>query len=438
MIRFSKVSRLAMIAGLAWPVLGQAQEIRPSEVTERIEETVDVTVDASDVAETSVITDELIGGDDKPGSETQTIRRIVRAQPSSENINIYSRTFFETLEAKYGLVLAPIDDALRTQLAIPKGEGVVVVEVKSMSLAEQAGLKSKDILLSLGDKPFVSVPQAQGLFLLLEKDPVRIKLIREGKPQQMSIVGPEHGFSAESAEFWIGVPVSPVDPILRSHLGELPAEAGLIANDVVKDSPADRAGVKKNDILISLGGQTLKSAENLIAQVQASEGKAVPLVVLRAGKPTTVEVTPTKRAHPTIVNFRGVPTNLRYQLFQPNVAIEIDPKSFRAENLTKADGNIELKDIRTNRIFRATPDQKQYEVKVFDQLQFNGKSSGEAAGKTMTSQGPIDIQLELLTNKAKANVDEATGRIEVQLKELSAKVEEIRKAIEALKTPSEH
>jgi len=229
----------------------------------------------------------------------------------------------DPLEANYGLSLSEADDALRAQLEIPAGQGVVVIQVKPGSLAEQAGLKPNDVLLNLGDQKAGGVLEARKALLGLGKEALEVKLIREGKSRRMSLVGPEHGFPPEAAEYWIGVPVSPADATLRAHLPSLSADTGLVANDVVKGSPADKAGLQKNDLLVSLGGKPLKTPDNLIEQIQASAGKPTPLEILRAGKPTTLTVTPEKRAHPTTVINRSRP-NIAYRLVNPHGGVEVD------------------------------------------------------------------------------------------------------------------
>jgi C-terminal processing protease CtpA/Prc len=408
MLGFQIASRFALFIGLIVPALARAQDAKPAEPAAPAQKETTVsevvrtpsgdtlTINRSiTVDPTSAVESTEFDGDEPESKTLSATRRRAYStySPVQMRTNYQTATsLFDALKSRFGLALAPVDDVLRSQLEVAKGQGVVVVEVKPGSLAEQAGLKPKDVLLSLGDKPVSGVGQAKDTLLGVGKEAIEVKLIREGKPRRMSLVGPEHGFTPESSEFWIGVPVSPVDAVLRSHLTELPSDAGLIANDVVKDSPADKAGVKKNDILISMGGKPLKSSDALIAQVQASAGKPVPLVVLRAGKPTTVEVTPTRRAHPTVISLKPGGLQFDYQLIQPNVAVEI---------VRELDG----------------------------QLGALHRTPAKPGEKTN------DIQIELFTDKLKTLRDLGDARVAAQLKELTAKVEELRKAIEGLKKP---
>jgi hypothetical protein len=300
---------------------------------------------------------------------------------------------FDALETNFGLELADADDALRAQLELPPGQGVVVVAVKPGSLAEHAGLKLNDVLLSLGDEPASNVATAKKVLLGLGKGALEVKLIREGKPNRMSLVGPDHGFPPESAQFWIGVPVSPVDATLRAHMPSLSADTGLIVNDVVKGSPADAAGVQKSDVFVTMSGKPLKNSDQLIEQIQASAGKPVPLEILRAGKPITVQITPAKRTHPTTINVPGTLAT-QYRLFAaPQLGVETTPELKRWELLYNSPN-------------------------TFQYPHYN-------------ADGPIDLQLHLRGTPAKA--DPSTARIEAQLAEMSGKLDAIRKLLEDIK-----
>jgi membrane-associated protease RseP (regulator of RpoE activity) len=266
------------------------------------------------------------------------------------------------------------------------------------------------VLLSLGDQSVKGVEQVRKVLLGLGKDALEVKLIREGKPRRMSLVGPEHGFPPESAEYWMGTPVSTVDGTLRAHLPSLSADVGLIVNDVVKDSPADKAAVKTNDILVAMDGKPLKNPDALIAQIQASKGKAVPLQVLRAGKPLTVTITPAKRAHPTVINFRQNPDlQVLYRVVQPDMAIQIDPQAPRDP---AAKGQVQ-------------------EPLVMPPLAATFNWANPYYGNL--AYNPTGLYVYSSPGVA----DSPTAKIEGQLKEVLAKLDGITKALEALKKPAE-
>lgn len=75
------------------------------------------------------------------------------------------------------------------------------------------------------------------------------------------------------------------------NLGFFPVD--LTVKNIVMSSPADKAGVKKGDILLKLDGIQLKSFEELRVTLQKLEdGKAVTLVILADGKELTKEIIP--------------------------------------------------------------------------------------------------------------------------------------------------
>jgi S1-C subfamily serine protease len=60
---------------------------------------------------------------------------------------------------------------------------------------------------------------------------------------------------------------------------------GLIVLSVEKDSPAERGGMVIGDILIALGGRSLKDTRDVQAFLTAENiGKAVPASIIRGGK----------------------------------------------------------------------------------------------------------------------------------------------------------
>ena len=68
-------------------------------------------------------------------------------------------------------------------------------------------------------------------------------------------------------EFWIGVSVSTVEPALRAHL-KIPADQGLIATEVIAESPAAKAELKVNDILLTMAGKPLRDQASLVEMIR--------------------------------------------------------------------------------------------------------------------------------------------------------------------------
>jgi len=83
---------------------------------------------------------------------------------------------------------------------------------------------------------------------------------------------------------WLGVGVEEVSEALADQLG-LDTGVGLLVTHVSADSPAAKAGMKKNDVLIELAGQSLVHPAQLRKLVQARKaGDKVKLVFYRGGR----------------------------------------------------------------------------------------------------------------------------------------------------------
>ncbi len=87
-----------------------------------------------------------------------------------------------------------------------------------------------------------------------------------------------------------GVAVAPVTEALAEQL-DLPTDRGVVVVEVVPGSAAEKAGVKKNDVILSFAGQEIGGDVNKFAEAvaQAKPGQKVDVVVLRKGKKETLK-----------------------------------------------------------------------------------------------------------------------------------------------------
>lgn len=95
--------------------------------------------------------------------------------------------------------------------------------------------------------------------------------------------------------YWIGIRGRVIDdPVLRTQF-QLAEDSGVVVEEVVKDSPADKAGLRQHDIILRANGEAVQGMEDLANLVTTGVGKPIELRIIRLGQEETVEVTPEVR-----------------------------------------------------------------------------------------------------------------------------------------------
>jgi serine protease Do len=91
---------------------------------------------------------------------------------------------------------------------------------------------------------------------------------------------------------WLGVIIQDVDANLAAYFG-LNDKSGILVSRIVEASPAEKAGLKTGDIIVSLDNEKIKNTESLMrALLKKNVGEQVTLGVIRDLKPysATVEI----------------------------------------------------------------------------------------------------------------------------------------------------
>lgn len=90
---------------------------------------------------------------------------------------------------------------------------------------------------------------------------------------------------------WLGVMIQKITPELADSF-KLKDDDGALVGDVIPDGPADKSGIKRGDVIVRFNNQKVKEMEELPKIVaNTTPGKAVPVEVIRDGKPETIQVT---------------------------------------------------------------------------------------------------------------------------------------------------
>lgn len=92
------------------------------------------------------------------------------------------------------------------------------------------------------------------------------------------------------ARGWLGVVIQKMTPEIAKSFGLKESEGALVA-DVMEQSPADKAGIKRGDVIISYNGKRIKDNETLPRLVAATEiGTKAKVVLFRDKKQMEVTV----------------------------------------------------------------------------------------------------------------------------------------------------
>lgn len=94
---------------------------------------------------------------------------------------------------------------------------------------------------------------------------------------------------------WLGVGIQDLTPELAEYYG-LKVDKGVLVTQVFENDPADKAGIKVNDIILSVDGQSVSTGRELSARIANTPvGHQTRIELVRDGKQKSLTVTLAKR-----------------------------------------------------------------------------------------------------------------------------------------------
>ncbi|EMJ89337.1 serine protease MucD family protein [Leptospira meyeri serovar Semaranga str. Veldrot Semarang 173] len=94
---------------------------------------------------------------------------------------------------------------------------------------------------------------------------------------------------------WIGVGLDPVNEKYIEQL-KLKDNKGAVVRQIMKGSPADKAGLKLFDVIVEIGGKQIQSPEELVSFVRSSKtGKPIEIKIIRNKNEILTSITPEQK-----------------------------------------------------------------------------------------------------------------------------------------------
>src|SRR2546422_2422723 len=188
-----------------------------------------------------------------------------------------------------GILIHDVTDHLSGSLGGKEREGVLVAEVMKGSPAETAGLRAGDVVVELSGAPIKEVPdlqrriasikpgQTMKLTVIRDKKPVAVTLKIGEMPADEPVVAEAPG----NDEWGLSVESLTGDAALRL---DLPVSRGLLVTDVQPGSPAEKAGLRRGDVILEIARRPADDAAALFRTLDSLKpGETVLIYVHRAG-----------------------------------------------------------------------------------------------------------------------------------------------------------
>ena len=163
---------------------------------------------------------------------------------------------------------------------VPATPSPVVYYVAPGGAAEKAGLKPGDRIVSFNGTEHPSWDVINGDALLSPGKAMPVVVNRNGADLPLTITPTIRTENGEQAGFLDFTP----------DYGGLP----VVVGDVFKDSPAEETGLRSGDKITSIGGESVKSAEQVTQHIRNHTGEKIPITVERNGQSAQL-TTPERR-----------------------------------------------------------------------------------------------------------------------------------------------
>jgi serine protease Do len=100
---------------------------------------------------------------------------------------------------------------------------------------------------------------------------------------------PQLEANGEVTRGYLGVNIQSIDPDLAKAM-KLEQSKGALVAEVVPGGPADKAGIKTGDVIVSFDGKSVHDSHDLPAMVAAAAiGRQVPITLVRNGKEIKID-----------------------------------------------------------------------------------------------------------------------------------------------------
>ncbi len=225
-------------------------------------------------------------------------------------INLAHSVFDELREhgrvqrARLGVMIRDIDKETMKALGLKNRQGALIPQVEAGSAADKAGIQAGDVIVRIDEH---QIKQAHDLPIRIANhkpgDRVKVKIIRDGKlitipvvveamPDDVAQSRPRQGNKQKVIH---GLSLKKLTPEVAESL-RVRARQGVVVQQIMRGSPASRAGIVPGDVIVKVNGRVVTTPESFDKHAkELAGGVALRVLIDRHGDQVFTVIYPPKK-----------------------------------------------------------------------------------------------------------------------------------------------
>lgn len=180
----------------------------------------------------------------------------------------------EVRRGRIGVGIQDLTPDLAEAFNLGELRGAVIANVEPGSLAEQADLQVGDVVIAVDDRPVLSSTDLRNrIGLTAVGEEVTLRLLRGNEEREITVTIAAENTAAASLA---GTPFD--GAVLRPAGGN----GGVLVESVASGSPAARAGLQAEDVIVAVNRTRVASPEDL-RQLTGDDRRTLALEIIRGG-----------------------------------------------------------------------------------------------------------------------------------------------------------
>ena len=186
---------------------------------------------------------------------------------------------------RLGVYIQDIDQDLADSFELDQTTGILVAQVIEDSPAEKAGIKQGDVILKLNGEKIDKVAKFRNTIALTRPGTkIKLTVLRDGKTKQLkvtigSLETDDEGRPVSADKIpKLGMSLQKLTNELADQFG-YEGDSGVMVTAVEPDSIADRAGIKRGDLIEEVNRKAVTEPQQVKELIKESDKKTILLLV---------------------------------------------------------------------------------------------------------------------------------------------------------------